>query len=123
MGRALVLEEPLSFWGGVDPVTGIIIDRRHPQLGHAVTNRILMMPGGRGSSSSSTVLAEALRLGAAPAGIILRDLDPILVLGAVVARELYGIEMPVILSETAFGAVRDGDLLEMAPDGHIQIRP
>lgn len=122
VGRALVLYEPLSFWGGVDPSTGVIIDRRHPQLGRTITDRILLMPSGRGSSSSSTVLAEALRLGAGPAGIVLRHPDPILVLGAIVARELYGIEMPVILSGEAFGAVRDGNLVEMEPSGQIHIQ-
>ncbi|HEX6988308.1 MAG TPA: DUF126 domain-containing protein, partial [Bacillota bacterium] len=66
-GPLLRLDEPLSFWGGLDPASGRIIDRRHPQHGLAVTGRVLLMPGGRGSSSSSTVLAEAIRLGTGPA--------------------------------------------------------
>ena len=68
-GPALVLDEPLSFWGGVDPETGDITDVRHPQHGASVTGRILVMPSGRGSSSSSSVLAESIRAGTAPAGI------------------------------------------------------
>ena len=56
-GRALVLDEPLSFWGGIDPANGDIIDGRHPQHGANVAGRILVMPSGRGSSSSSSVLA------------------------------------------------------------------
>ena len=59
-GEALVLAEPLSFWGGVDPVTGTVIDARHPQRGECVAGRVLVMPAGRGSSSSSSVLAETL---------------------------------------------------------------
>jgi predicted aconitase with swiveling domain len=63
---ALVLTEPLSFWGGIDVVTGRVIDRYHPDLGTCVSGRILVMPGARGSSSASSILAESLRLGTAP---------------------------------------------------------
>jgi predicted aconitase with swiveling domain len=98
-GEALVLDEPLSFWGGVDPATGLVIDARHPQRGERVTGRVLVMPSGRGSSSSSTVLAEAVRAGTAPAAIVLLKTDPILALGAIVARELYGAAIPVVVAE------------------------
>lgn len=97
-GRALVLDEPLSFWGGVDPATGDVIDARHPQHGANVAGRILVMPSGRGSSSSSSVLAEAIRAGTAPAAIVLGEADPILALGAIVARELFGTTIPVIVT-------------------------
>jgi predicted aconitase with swiveling domain len=96
-GEVLALTEPLSFWGGLDPTTGAIVDPRHPQSGHVVTGRVLVMPSGRGSSSSSTVLAEAIRLGTSPAAIVLREPDGILALGSIVARELYGLEMPVVV--------------------------
>jgi predicted aconitase with swiveling domain len=98
-GEALVLDEPLSFWGGVDPATGSLIDARHPQRGERVTGRVLVMPSGRGSSSSSSVLAEAVRAGTAPAAIVLREADAILALGAIVARELYGAAIPVVVAE------------------------
>lgn len=96
-GRMLRLDEPLSFWGGMDPDTGTLIDRRHPQFGALLTGTILVMPSGRGSSSSSSVLAEAIRAGTAPAGILLRETDGIIALGAVVARELYGVAVPVVV--------------------------
>ena len=63
LGEALVLDEPLSFWGGVDPATGAVIDVHHPQAGSVVAGRVLVMPAGRGSSSSSYVLAESVRSG------------------------------------------------------------
>lgn len=96
-GQLLTLDEPLSFWGGVDPMTGDIIDGHHPQAGRNVTGKILMMPSGRGSSSSSSVLAEAIRAGTAPAGIILWVPDRIIALGALVAADLYGREVPVVV--------------------------
>ena len=114
-GMALRLSEPLSFWGGVDPTTGVIVEERHPQHGEAVTSRILSMPHGRGSSSSSAVLAEALRLGTGPAAIVLDQIDSILMVGALVARELYGAACPMVISDAEIRsgerwALRDGTL-------------
>jgi predicted aconitase with swiveling domain len=108
-GRALVLDEPLSFWGGLDPETGTIVEVGHPQRGAVVTGRILVMPSGRGSSSSSTVLAEALRLGTGPAGIVLGEPDEIIAIGALVAAELYGKDVPVVVAV--------GDELSLVADG------
>jgi hypothetical protein len=98
-GPILRLDEPLSFWGGLDSATGTIIDRLHPQRGANVAGCILMMPGGRGSSSGSATLAEALRLGAGPAAILMLERDAIVVVGAIVAAELYGLACPVALAD------------------------
>jgi predicted aconitase with swiveling domain len=99
-GDALALDEPLSFWGGVDPATGLVIDPHHPQRGERVSGRVLVLPSGRGSSSSSSVLAEAIRAGTAPAAIVLLEPDPILALGSIVARELYGARVPVVVASS-----------------------
>lgn len=96
-GPALVLHEPLSLWGGIDVETGVVIDRAHPHAGASVAGTILVMPSGRGSSSSSAVLAEAVRRGTGPAAIVLASPDPILTVGAIVAASLYGIECPVVV--------------------------
>jgi predicted aconitase with swiveling domain len=98
-GPVLKLDEPLSFWGGLDSATGMIIDRLHPQRGANVAGCILMMPAGRGSSSGSATLAEALRLGAGPAAILMIERDAIVVVGAMVAAELYGLVCPVALAK------------------------
>lgn len=100
-GEVAVLDEPLSFWGGYDPTTGTIIDRSHPQRGQSLAGKIVSMPYGRGSSSSSAVLAEALRLGRGPAGIVLGEADQILVTGALVARLLYGSNCPIVVGAEA----------------------
>ena len=94
--EVVALSEPLSFWGGLDPATGCITDVHHPDHGTCVTGRILVMPSGRGSSSSSSVLAEAIRSGTGPAAIVLAAADPIVALGAIVAEELYGRTVPVL---------------------------
>jgi predicted aconitase with swiveling domain len=100
-GVALVLSQPLSFWGGIDVETGRIVDRSHPDLGEQVAGRVLVMPGGRGSSSSSSVLAEAIRRGTSPLGLVLSVPDPILTVGAIVAQSLYGLSCPIVVCSIA----------------------
>ncbi len=100
-GEVLVLDEPLSFWGGVHESTGVIIDTHHPQHGAALAGRIVVMPAGRGSSSSSSVLAEVIRGGVAPAAIVLGESDPIIALGAMVGEALYGRTVPVVVLDRA----------------------
>jgi predicted aconitase with swiveling domain len=108
VGAPLLLDEPLSFWGGLDPALGAIIDRRHPQHGANVADRMLMMPAGRGSSGGSAILAEALRRGKGPAGILMLERDAIVAVGAIVAGELYGCACPVALaSERDWRALAD----------------
>lgn len=120
-GPALVLDAPLSLWGGLDPVTGNIIDQRHPQWGANVTGQMLLMPVGRGSSSASSILLEATRLGTAPAAILLAEPDAILALGAAVARELYGAAPPVVvLDEESYRRITDGVMVRVT-HGDIQL--
>jgi uncharacterized protein len=122
-GPALVLEAPLSLWGGMDPHTGRLTDHHHPQLGATITGRVLVMPSGRGSSSSSSVLAEAIRLGTAPVAILLSEPDEILVLGALVADYLYGRTCPVlVLPDGLADPVTTGDRVELHGDRIMLVR-
>jgi len=98
--RCLVLTSPLSFWGGTDSQCRVS-DVRHPQFGADLAGRVLVMETGRGSSSSASVLAEQIRTHVAPAAIILGEADPILVVGAMVAFELYGLTLPIVVVERA----------------------
>lgn len=119
---ALVLDEPLSLWGGLDPETGDIIDQRHAQCGANVTGRVLVMPVGKGSSSASSILLEAVRLGTGPAAILLAEADAILALGAAVAKELYGVAPPVIVLDSGtYGRIRSGLNVMITPDGTADI--
>ena len=87
---ALTSEEPLSFWGGYDQLTGEIIYRRHPLSGENAAGKILVLPGSRGSSTTAAVLLEAVRQEKAPAVIITLGTDRFLTLAAIVAEEMYG---------------------------------
>jgi predicted aconitase with swiveling domain len=119
---ALVLGEPLSLWGGIDPATGTIVDVRHPQVGTSVTGRVLVMRSVRGSSSSSSVLAESVRAGVAPAAILLGEPDLILAVGAAVAEELYGNRLPVVqLAPSDLDAIRDGSRVSVNAGGEVNL--
>jgi predicted aconitase with swiveling domain len=124
-GPALVLSEPLSFWGGVDSADGRIVDRHHPQVGHSVRGTVLVMPSGRGSSSSSSVVAETIRAGTGPVAIVLAEPDQIVALGAIVAAELYGRSIPVVVLERpAYETISSGQLLTIeTEDGNASVSP
>ena len=121
-GEALVLAEPLSLWGGLDPTTGEIIDRRHPNLGDVVTDRVLVLPAGRGSSSASSILLESVRKQKAPSAIITAETDGILALGAAVARELYNATVPIlVLEQSDYAQFESGQIIEVGENGRISI--
>jgi predicted aconitase with swiveling domain len=123
-GPALVLDEPLSLWGGMDPASGRVIDAHHPQLGEVLAGRIVVMPSGRGSSSSASVLAEAVRAGTAPSAIVLGEPDLILAIGSAVAEELYGVAVPiVVIGRTQAAAMRDGVVVTIRDERTVSIEP
>ena len=122
-GAALVSKEPLSFWGGVCPRTGEIIDRRHERSGANVAGRVFVFPQGRGSSTSSATLLESTKTGVAPAAIINLKVDPILALGSVVADELYHRPVPiVVLKENDFFTIKEDEYISIEPDGTVRVR-
>lgn len=95
-GDILVLDHPLSFWGGFDPRDGVILEPGHPQNGQSVRQRILVMPCGKGSAGTPAGVAESIRNGSGPAAVILREADVNISIGAMVAAELYDLCIPVL---------------------------
>ena len=102
-GPLLIISQPLSFWGGVDPRTGRVVDPRHPNHGDDLAGRIVMMERTIGSSSSSAIMLELLRNDVAPAGLVLGKADAILVLGILVAEELGYPTVPVLEADDLDG--------------------
>lgn len=100
-GELLVLDRPLSLWGGVDAERGVITSQRHPQWGVPLTGRVVVMPVVIGSSSSSSVLAEMLRRGTGPAALVLGHPDSILAIGSIVAGRMYGRGCPIVVLDPA----------------------
>lgn len=120
-GVSLLLQEPLSWWGGIDSGTGAVIDRHHPQFGAVTTGRILILPHGRGSSGGSAVLAESIRAGTGPAGLVLRSIDPILVVGLLAAAELYpDHHCPLVVAGHGYETLADCLPTRIQPDGVVE---
>ena len=122
-GEALVSTEPLSFWGGYDHQTGEIIDRRHPLSGSIAAQRILALPSTRGSSTTTAVLLEAIRVRTAPSALLTLGVDSFLALASVVADELYGRPIPLItLTPDDFAKLKTGDWIVIDEDGSVTCR-
>lgn len=119
-GRYLRLTAPISIWGGVDPQTGTITDRNHPQDGLSLTGRAVHLSASRGSSSSSSVLLECVRLNTAPAIFLIDNPDLILTIGATAAWSIYQRGPTVGLIEKQIRAV-DGDIIQCRIDGTVLI--
>ncbi|MBV4465747.1 aconitase family protein [Pseudomonas sp. SWRI79] len=106
-GALLFADIGLSFWGGVDPYSGEIIDRHHPLSGEYLAGRVLAIPSGRGSCTGSSVLMELISNGHAPAALVLAEPDEILTLGVLVAQTIFERSLPVLcIGREAFAALR-----------------
>jgi predicted aconitase with swiveling domain len=95
-GHVLHLTEPLSFWGGFDPLSGAIVDVHHPQRGENLAGRIVLMASSRGSGTAPGALAESIRRQTGPAALVMVESDVNLAIGAAVAATLYGRSIPVL---------------------------
>jgi len=128
-GTVLKLTEPLNAWGGLDPDSGVIVHRSHPQRGQCVAGRVLVMPQSRGSGTNAQVLAQAWANGRGPLAIVLGAPDYVLCVGAVVSRDLYSVICPVVVADpTSYDTLRDRDEVTVEATEHhatlrIDVRP
>ncbi len=109
------LAKPISFWGGVEPTTGTIVDPRHPDRGTTIAGTMLVLDSTIGSSSSSAIILELLRHHRAPAALVLGRVDAILTLGVIVASELGYTPIPVV-------RVAADDLASLPYQGNLELR-
>jgi len=85
VGEALVTDKPISFFGGVDAKTGVVVEEGHPLRGASVKGRVLVFPRGKGSTVGSWVLYELSVRGLAPAAVVNAEADPVVAVGCVIA--------------------------------------
>ena len=109
-GEALVSNQPISFYGGVDPETGRIIEKGHELEGRSIAGKILTFPYGKGSTVGSYIILRLKRRELAPKAIVNLRCEPIIAVGAIIA------EIPTI-DKIDISMIRDGDLVEV--DGEI----
>jgi len=105
-GTALVSEKPLTFLGGVDPNSGIIIEKNHDLKGESIKDKILCFPSGHGSTVGSYVLYSLVKRGLGPKAIVNQVADTVVVVGAIIA------EIPMI-DQIDIKQIQTGDIVEV----------
>lgn len=85
-GKAIVTCDPISFLGGVDPKTGIVIDKQHELFDKCITDKILVIPSGKGSTVGSYVIYQMAKNNTAPRAIICQMAEPIIAIGAIISK-------------------------------------
>jgi cis-L-3-hydroxyproline dehydratase len=119
-GPLLYSDTALSFWGGVHPATGEVIDRHHPLSTKIITGQVLAIPSGRGSCTGSSVLMEIILNGHGPAALVLEQPDEILALGAIVAELVFGQQLPVVsIGPEAFAELRNARWVSLRANGQL----
>ncbi len=113
-GQALVSEEPISFLGGVDPETGIVVDPRHPLAGCDISGRVLVFPMGKGSTVGSYVLYQLRHNGHAPAALINTRCEAIVAVGAIIS------DIPAV-DQVDITAIASGDWVRVEDGGRVVV--
>ena len=114
-GEAIVSRDPIGFYGGVDPKTGIVIEKNHPLEGKSIKNKILVFPCGKGSTVGSYVIYGLKKNNVSPIGIINEETETIVATGVILAG------IPCI-DKIDIGNIKDGDLIELdAENGVIHL--
>jgi len=84
-GIAIVSNEPIGFYGGIDSKTGFVIEEGHPLEGRCIKDKILVFPCGKGSTVGSYVIYGLKKNGVAPRGIINEETETIVATGVILA--------------------------------------
>jgi predicted aconitase with swiveling domain len=110
-GKLLISNKPLSFLGGVDPKTGEVVDRNHDLNGENIKDRVLFIPGGKGSTVGSYVIFQLKKNSVAPKAIICINAEPIIATGAIMSN------IPMVDRPESVDKLLDS--LEVEVDGSI----
>ena len=117
-GEILHFDAPISFWGGINVETSIVVQAGHPQIGEAIAKKILVIPNLIGSSSSSAIILELIYSGLAPKAMILGIHDAIIPIGTIAARQMGWGSIPILtLKNPDF---KTGDWVTIYSNGEIQ---
>jgi len=111
-GVALVSRDPVSFYGGIDPVTGVVTEPGHSVEGECVTGKVFVFPTGKGSTVGSYVIYRMAKLGTAPAAIVNLETEAILATGCVIS------DVPLVdrIGKEAFAMLESGMVLRVDAD-------
>ncbi len=108
-GKALVTNQPISFYGGVDPEKGIIVEKGHELEGKEIKGKILVFPNGKGSTVGSYTLYQLKKNGIAPVGMINKECETVVAVGAIIS------EIPCV-DKIDISQIKTGDVIEIKND-------
>lgn len=115
-GELIVSSQPISFLGGVNPENGQVIDPNHELLGQSIKDKVLFIPGGKGSTVGSYVIFQMMKNGTAPKAIICLNAEPIIATGAIMS------DIPMVDSPSNTEDLTNGTLVEVDGDnGTIEL--
>jgi len=112
-GEALVSQQSISFFGGIDPESGVIVEAGHELVGKSITDKILVFPRGKGSTVGSYTLYRLRRKGLAPAGIINAESEAIVAVGAIIADIPMVDLLDIARIRTGDAVIIEGALVEI----------
>ncbi|MDO9326877.1 MAG: DUF126 domain-containing protein [Methanoregula sp.] len=120
-GPLLVSPQPISFLSGVDPESGIIVEKGHPLQGQCMAGKVLVFPYGKGSTVGSYVLYALSRNGHAPSAIVNAEAEAIIATGAIISKVpmIDRIDVPFSRLKNGTIVTVDGALGEMEYDGDL----
>jgi predicted aconitase with swiveling domain len=108
-GKALVTNQPISFYGGVDPDRGVIVEKGHELEGKEIKGKILVFPNGKGSTVGSYTLYRLKKNGVAPAGMINKECETVVAVGAIIS------EIPCV-DKIDISQIATGDIIRLESD-------
>jgi len=123
-GEAVVSNQPFGFWQGLDPQTGLVIDKRHDLCGASLKGKVFVFPYGRGSTGTPGIFLEAVRNGCAPAAIVNVKSEPMIVMCALLAEAFFKVQIPIVdgLQGDAGAALKTGDRVRVSgTTGEVEI--
>ena len=115
-GEVVVSNQAFGFWQGIDPQTGVVIDRRHDLCGTSLKGKAFVFPFGRGSTGTPSIFLEAVRNGCAPGAIVNAKSEPMIVACALLAEAFFQVSIPIIdgLEGEPHELLRTGDRVRIS---------
>jgi predicted aconitase with swiveling domain len=116
-GEACVAREPIAFVGGIDPASGMLVEKKHELEGQYITNKILVYPTGKGSNGGSYCIYDMAIRGTGPAAIVNIHAEPITTIGAIMG------EIPMVhqLNKDPTRVIETGDWVRVEADEGLVI--
>ena len=108
-GEALVTTQPISFYGGVDPETGVVTEKDHELEGKNIKGKVLVFPNGKGSTVGSYAIYRLKKNNVAPVGMINKECETIVAVGVIIS------EIPCV-DKIDISQIKTGDAIEIKND-------